>query len=133
MLTKTRALAFTQALVKLRDSISDEQAIEVAVLYPEWREGVAYEMNARVLYNDVLYRVLTTHISQSTWTPDVTHSLFAKVLIADNGDILPWEQPESTNPYMVGDKVIFKGEIYESLIDNNIWSPATYPTAWNRI
>ena len=47
--------------------------------------------------------------------------------------ILEWKQPSSTNPYMKGDKVIFEGKTYESLIDNNVWSPAAYPAGWKNI
>jgi hypothetical protein len=34
---------------------------------------------------------------------------------------------------MTGDKVTFNGEHYESLIDNNTWSPADYPSGWNKV
>lgn len=45
-------------------------------------------------------------------------------------DIPEWVQPDATNPYMTGDKVVFDGQVYESLIDNNTWSPADYPAGW---
>ncbi|NLW06318.1 MAG: sugar-binding protein, partial [Pseudomonadaceae bacterium] len=32
--------------------------------------------------------------------------------------------------YNKGDKVIFEGEVYESTIDNNTWSPTDYPSSW---
>ena len=34
---------------------------------------------------------------------------------------------------MTGDKVKFNGKTYESLIDNNIWSPEAYPAGWKEI
>jgi hypothetical protein len=34
---------------------------------------------------------------------------------------------------MRGDRVSFDGKIYESAIDNNIWSPAAYPAGWQEI
>jgi hypothetical protein len=34
---------------------------------------------------------------------------------------------------MHGDRVMFEGEVYESAIDNNIWSPAAYPAGWTKI
>jgi hypothetical protein len=79
----------------------------------------------------VLYKVLQQHTSQETWTPDVAHSLFAKVLNETlDGSTPEWEQPDSTNGYMKGDKVMFEGKTYESLIDNNVWSPLDNPTGW---
>jgi len=41
-----------------------------------------------------------------------------------------WEQPDSTNAYQIGDKVLFEGVVYESVISNNIWSPSAYPAGW---
>ena len=67
------------------------------------------------------------------WYPTAAPSLWAKVLIPDANVIPEWEQPDSTNPYMRGDKVTFNGKTYESAIDNNIWSPATYPAGWIEI
>jgi hypothetical protein len=92
---------------------------------------VLYKVGTRILYNDVLYKVLQQHTSQETWTPNVSPSLFAKVLNETLDDSIPeWEQPNSTNGYMKGDKVMFEGKTYESLIDNNVWSPLGNPTSW---
>lgn len=49
-----------------------------------------------------------------------------KVLIPDDDVIPEWEQPDSTNGYMTGDKVIFNNHIWESTVDNNVWTPGVY-------
>ncbi|MBQ8570275.1 MAG: hypothetical protein IJ444_02055 [Kiritimatiellae bacterium] len=131
MMTVSKTRAIVDALVKLRGMATDEQAYEVPVLYPEWKDGVAYEAGDRVLYNDVLYKVLTAHTSQAEWTPDVAASLFAKVLIVDPNVVPEWEQPDSTNPYMTGDKVTYNGKTYVSTVDNNVWAPDAY--GWSEV
>lgn len=130
-MTRQEALAFINSLVNLRTSATDEQAIGAVAVYPEWKEDVYYNVDDRVLYNDILYKVLTAHTSQADWMPDAAPSLFAKVLIPDVDVIPEWEQPDSTNPYMKGDKVTYQGKTYESLIDNNVWSPIEY--GWQEI
>lgn len=55
----------------------------------------------------------------------------AKVLIPDDDVILQWEQPESTNPYKKGDKVLHKDATWISIIDDNIWEPGVY--GWEQI
>lgn len=123
---RQEAKAFINSLLNLRKAATDEQAVEAPAVYPEWKEDVQYYTNERVLYNGILYKVLTDHTSQETWTPTDAPSLFAKVLIPD-ADVIPeWEQPDSTNPYMKGDKVIYEGKTYESTIDNNVWAPDAY-------
>ena len=130
-MTRQEAKAFIEAFVKLREMATDEMSLQVPNLYPAWRAEVNYAVNDRVLYNEVLYKVITAHISQETWTPIDSPSLFTKVLIPDVNVIPEWEQPESTNPYMKGDKVSFEGKVYVSIIDNNIWSPITY--GWEEV
>lgn len=117
--------------VKLRAMATDEQSLQVPNLYPVWKENVNYVIGDRVLYNEVLYKVLQSHTSQTDWTPDVAASLFAKVLIPDVNVIPEWEQPESTNPYMTGDKVTYNGKTYASIVDNNVWAPDVY--GWEEI
>ncbi|MCI8829849.1 MAG: hypothetical protein HFG43_02530 [Lachnospiraceae bacterium] len=82
-----------------------------------------------------MHKVLQSHPSQEAWTPDNSPSLFAKVLIPDEGNIPNWEQPESTNGYAAGDKVQHKGETWESLIDGNVWEPGEIGTEnqWKKV
>ena len=122
----------------LLPDLTDEQALEMPLLFPKWQANMQYEVGYRVLYLGTLYKVIQAHTSQYGWEPDITPSLFAKNLIVkdDDGeqvDIPEWEQPGSTNPYMKGDKVKFEGKIYQSLIDNNVWSPAAYPQGWEEV
>ena len=128
---KKRIQAFVNAAIAMRKNLSDEQAAEVPALYPEWKPEVQYSTGDRVMFNDVLYRVLSGHGSQADWTPDTAVSLFAKVLIPDGNKIYPWEQPDSTNPYMTGDKVIYDSKTWVSIVDNNVWTPGDY--GWNEI
>ena len=125
-MTRNKAKEFIESLVSLRGSATDEQAVEAQAVYPVWKEDVVYALNDRVLYNEVLYKVITAHTSQADWTPDASASLFAKVLIPDESVIPEWEQPDSTNPYMIGDKVTYNGKTWVSIVDNNVWAPGAY-------
>lgn len=117
---------------KLR-SVSDGVALKMPEVFPHWNgNSKEYVKDDKVLYDGVLYKVLQNHTSQEGWTPTSAPSLFAKVLTSE-GEILDWEQPDSTNPYMKGDKVKYNGKVYESLIDNNVWSPDGYPAGWKLI
>ena len=117
-------------------TLSDEQALQVPTLYPEWTgDGVTYQTDERIRYQDILYKVLQAHTSQEIWTPDTSPSLFAKILVPDEGIIPNWERPESTNGYAAGDKVCHGGEIWESLIDENAWEPGEIGTEnqWKKV
>ena len=130
-MTLEEAKAIIDALVTLRNSAADEQALKASALYPKWKVGTDYQKDERVLYNDILYKVLADHTSQADWTPDAASSLFAKVLIPDKNVIPEWEQPESTNPYGKGDKVTHNGKTWRSTIDGNVWEQGVY--GWEEI
>lgn len=128
---RKKAEAFIVSLKALREAVNDEQAALAIDLYPQWAIDVKYEIGDRVLYDSVLYKVLQAHTSQADWMPDVSVSLFAKILIPDPTVIPEWEQPESTNPYMKGDKVTHNGKTWVSNIDNNVWEPSVY--GWDEV
>lgn len=114
-----------------RITASDETALSAIELYPVWNESATYSVGDRVRYNDTLYKCLQAHTAQSTWTPTDAPSLWTKVLIPSPSVIPEWEQPESTNPYMKGDKVKHNGKTWESNIDNNVWEPGVY--GWDEV
>ena len=123
-----------KCLKMFAETLSDEQALKVPLIFDEFEIGKGYEVGKRILYQDVLYKVITSHTSQETWTPDVAPSLFAKIINeTHDGSIPEWVQPDSTNAYMKGDKVKYNGHIYESAIDRNVWSPEGYPAGWQLI
>lgn len=121
---------------QLSVNLDDEQAVEAVELFPAWKVGTEYRIGDRVRYSDVLYKVLQDHTSQANWTPDTAVSLYVRVLIPDPEVIPVWEQPSAGNAYMTGDKVYFptaEDDIYESTIDNNVWSPADYSAGWKLV
>lgn len=134
MITKEKAYALRKLIEQAAASLSDEDALTGVELFPRWNEnGISYAVGDRVLYNGTLFKCLQAHTSQATWTPTDAPSLWTKVLIPDPEVIPDWEQPESTNGYMKGDKVRYNDKVYESLIDNNVWSPEAYPAGWSEV
>ena len=112
--------------------LSDEQALEIAALYPTWVSKIGESVNVgeRYWYDEGLYKVVQAHTVQSDWTPDVSTSLYTRVTVEEWPE---WVQPTgSSDAYMAGDKVTFEGEHYISLIDYNTYSPSVYPAGWQK-
>lgn len=130
-----RARVIRAGMEEVAASLSDERAAELPEFFPTWDpESHSYAAGDRVRYEGTLYKVLQGHTSQYGWNPNDAPSLFAEVLPGQEGtDIGEWVQPDSTNGYSTGDRVIYKGVVYESLIDNNVWSPEVYPAGWQEI
>lgn len=137
LIAKARELrAIIEKAMTETASLTEAEAISATCLYPKWNgNGVAYVKGQRVQYDGVLYTVLQNHTSQAGWKPTAAPSLFAKVLIPDPSVVPEWEQPDSTNPYMKGDKVKHNGKTWVSLVDNNVWEPGVTGTAalWQEV
>lgn len=129
-----KARKFREYIESMSVNLDDEQALEIIDVFPAWRDDAHYAADDRVRYGGVLYKCLQAHDAQAAWTPEAAPSLWAQVLIPDPGDIPEWVQPDSTNPYMTGDKVRHNGHVWRSLVDNNVWEPSeSLPTLWEML
>ena len=107
-------------------AIEDETALRMVEYYPV-PDAASYAAGDRIQYNGKLYKCLQAHTAQADWNPVDAPSLWAEVLAGQDGTAIgEWVQPDSTNPYMRGDKVMHNGKTYESSIDNNVWEPGVY-------
>ena len=131
-----QVLSALLSATNVMDSLPDSALEHMAPYMAEWAIGASYAVGDLVQYAERPYRCLQGHTSSSEWNPVDAVSLWARVLAGQGDEVPVWEQPDSTNPYMTGDKVHYPdadGPIYESVIDNNIWSPEAYPQGWQLV
>lgn len=86
-----------------------------------------YSEGDLVIYNEEYYK---STADNNVTIPGTVGSLWIKT--DAEGNKLPTDFASGLS-YMIGDQIIFEGEVYESLIDNNVWSPADYPAGWSKI
>ena len=127
---------FRKALQMFAASLDDERAMEVATIYDPWAVGKAYTAGEFVTYGEngvgdpQLYKVAQAHTSQADWTPDTTPSLYVAIGL-DAAGYPVWSQPTGAHDaYNTGDVVDYKGTLYQSMIDGNVYSPEAYPAGW---
>lgn len=126
-MTLERLIEFINGVIAIRNSVTDEQAAAAPGFFPEWKTDVQYSVGDKVLYGGVLYKAITAHTSIDGWAPGAAPSLWAEVLPGQDGtEIDEWRQPDSTNPYMLGDQVIHNGHKWSSSLDGNVWEPGVY-------
>lgn len=115
------------------DSATDDQALEMRPLYPEWQTGIEYTKGTFLQYDSILYRVLQDHKSQVDWTPDKAVSLYVNV--ADPQDAYPpFKKPTGAHDaYSKGYGITFEEKHYRSKIDGNVYSPAESPDSWELV
>lgn len=125
-MTFERMMQIRAVIEEAMSKEEDAVVLENPNLLPVWKAGVAYVTGKKLTYEGVVYKVLQDHTSQEDWEPNAAPNLFAEVLIPDESQIYEWRQPDSTNPYMTGDKVLHNGNVWISTIDNNVWEPGVY-------
>ena len=132
-----KALQFFLATLDVETQ--SEAMLEVASVFPKYEVGKAYKIKDVFAYGEngvgdaQLYQVLQDHVSAEQWTPDATPSLYKAIGVTEEG-YPEWVQPlGASDAYNTGDIVSYNGVLYESLIDNNTWSPEAYPAGWKAI
>ena len=126
-MTRAKAMQLRQLIEQLAVTLDDETALTGVELFPAWAVGKNYAVGDRVQRAGKLYKCLQAHTAQADWNPIDAPSLWAEVLAGQDGtEIGEWVQPDSTNPYMRGDRVSYNGKTYESEVDNNVWAPGVY-------
>ena len=131
--------AQVDTLVVSISNLTKEQEEALADKYDPWEVGITYSVGDKVHYESVNYEVLQEHTSQGDWLPNDTPSLYKVIknddLETDEGtiEVIDEFEASSTNPYSIGDKVTFQGKVYESTIENNVWSPTDYPQGWKEV
>lgn len=125
-----------RALQMFVRSLSDEEAMEVATVYPKYEVGKNYKVDDIFTYgeNNVgdpqLYRVVQDHTSQADWIPSATASLYTPIGLTKEGYPI-WSRPTGAHDaYNIGDIVDYDGVLYKSLINGNVYSPDEYPAGW---
>lgn len=113
-------------------NLTDDEAIQVADLYEEWKEKVKYPKDRILKYgvNDKgetqLYRVVVEHTSQTQYPPDTDITHYKKIGFDEGGTPI-WSQPlGGHDAYKKGDVVTHNGKIWVSTVDNNVWEPGVY-------
>ena len=125
-----------KAMQMYAQTLADDQAMEIATLYPAYEVGKAYAADELISYgvNGVgdpqLYRVVQAHTSQADWTPDATPALYTPIGLTEAGYPV-WSKPTGAHDaYDEDDIVDYNGTLYRSLIAGNIYSPDEYPAGW---
>ena len=127
-MTRGKAKLLRKLIEQLAVTLDDETALTGVELFPVWAIGTAYAVDDRVQHGGTLYKCVQAHTSQADWTPDATPALWVVVSIDEYPE---WVQPTGAHDaYNTGDIVSYKGKLYRSVIDGNVWAPDTYPAGW---
>ena len=121
MITLEYARRLRRLIEQAAVSLDDESALSGVELFPEWKADTAYSVWDRVRDNNVLYKCVQSHTSQSDWNPSITPALWVVVSLDEWPE---WVQPTGAHDaYSMGDKVSHHEKHWISDMNANVWEP----------
>lgn len=124
-ITQEELINLHDAVLESLNNLSENKIYKAFILYNEWKRNQNYEVNQIIRFENNLYKVLNNHVSNIIPAQD---SKNYRKIEKPNNFIEVWAQERT--PYNKGDKVKTGEYIYESLINDNIWSPINFPAGW---
>ena len=122
------------ALMDFAETVEDDKAVKYPSLFKPWAVGEGYNVDDRRQYDGKLWKCLQGHTSQEGWTPAETPALWVEIAIPGEYREIK-ENMLSTEAFAKGEIgwYNFKDNLYKSLIDNNVYTPDSYPDGWEAI
>jgi hypothetical protein len=126
-LTEKQILAAKPILEKALNLLNKDEVYYVKFLFPLLDLNREYQIGERFQYNDKIYEAKQVALGNN-FLKENSNS-FEEIKYSK--DFL--EEWNSNKIYAQGDRVNYGEHTYESLIDNNNWSPQDFPMSWKLI
>lgn len=111
----------------------DKTASQAVMLSPKLKkDGSLISAGTRIDFNGVLKRATVDLWDTEENSPEKAPSLWEDVMYRDGIRIIP-EVITVTSVFIKGELGWWKDEIYESLIDSNVYTPEQHPDGWSKI
>lgn len=133
MITTEKARELRKIIEAAAVSLDDKTASSGVELFPAPTGGGALiAAGARINWKGKLKRAAADLWDTPESTPDAAPTLWEDIPYRDGVRIIP-EVITVGLAFAKGELGYWGDELYSSLLDNNVWTPAAYPAAWERV
>ena len=131
-MTRSEAQKLITSIVKLRESATDAQASLVVNVYPTLKQdGSLIKSDTRIKHNGMIIRAAVDLYDTETNSPENAHTLWETLNYKDGYRIIP-EVITVGTAFSKGELGWWNGELYESLVDSNVYTPDQYAPNWSK-
>ena len=131
-MTRSEAQKLIADIVKLRESATDAQASLAASVYPTLKQdGSLIKSGTRINHNGTIIRAAVDLYDTETNSPENAPVLWETLNYKDGYRIIP-EVITVGTAFSKGELGWWKDELYESLVDSNVYTPAQYAPNWSK-
>lgn len=112
------------------DSLDDKTASTAATLFPELKgNGALVKAGTRINWNGYIKRAAVDLWDTEENDPDHAWVLWEEIAYRDGYRIIP-DTITAAGVFAAGERGWSRGVLYESKLDNNVWTPEQYPDGW---
>lgn len=133
MITREEALAFRRLVELGAQSLGDKDVSTAPDVLPRMTySGELIKNGARINWNGAIKRAAVDLYDTEENNPDTAPNLWENVLYRDGIRVIP----DVITPglaFAKGERGWWGDDLYESLIDSNVYTPEQYPSGWKKI
>lgn len=127
------ARAYRKALLAAVPSLDDKTASTAAELFPKLKEdGTLVKAGTRINRNGVLKRAAVDLWDTAENNPDKAPTLWEDIEYREGYRIIP-ETITAGLAFAKDEYGWWKGEVYKSLLNDNVHTPADYSDGWEKV
>ena len=131
-MTRQHAYRLREMMHKAAVSLDDKDASAAAELFPRMKyDGSLISYQTRINWNGTVKMAAADLWDTEENNPDNAPALWSDLKYRDGIRIIP-EVITAAEAFAKGERGWWEDELYESLIDANVYTPAQYPEGWRR-
>ena len=131
-MTRSEAQKLIADIVKLREAATDTQASLAVSVYPTLKQdGSLIKSGTRINHNGMIIRAAVDLYDTETNSPENAPTLWEELNYKDGYRIIP-EVITVGTAFSKGELGWWNDELYESLVDSNVYTPDQYAPNWSK-
>ena len=131
-MTRQHAYKLREMMHKAAVSLDDKDASAAPELFPRMKyDGSLISYQTRINWNGTVKMAASDLWDTEENNPDNAPALWSDLKYRDGIRIIP-EVITAAEAFAKGERGWWEDELYESLIDANVYTPAQYPEGWRR-
>lgn len=130
---RAEAIYLRSIMEQAASSLDDKTASTAATLFPRLKaDGSLVSAGTRINWNGTIKKASVDLWDTAENNPDNAPSLWANIQYKEGHRIIP-DTLTVTTAFAEGECGWWNGVLYRSLLDSNVYTPATYPSGWEAI
>lgn len=132
-MTRAEALKLRAIVEQAAASLDDKTASEAPTLFPRLKQdGSLVRAGTRICYNGEIKKAAVDLWDTADNSPDNAPTLWETLDYKDGYRIIP-ETITVTTAFVKGERGWWKGKLYESAVENNVYTPEQYARNWTEV